>query len=1146
MRAEESQTAEALASTEMESHDWLQTPLGAIATWSDELKTAVQRHLTKLAQAKPAAKTAREIDLPQNRAAAVLLQVAQANAFRVRLADALRPLTDVTEIQAIAARILGETLGVTRVIYIEVVSDGEEVVVHRNYTNGVAQLSGRYRLEDYRRNLAADHRAGHTQIVTDIPNHPDYTDAEKARYREIDIAAHIDVPLIKNNQFVALLAAQQSTPRKWTATEVKLVEETAEQTWVAVERARAEGALRESEERYRMLFESIDEGFCVVEVLFDAAGTPVDHRILQANPAFERQTGIINPEGKVASELAPGLERYWNDLYAQVIHTGESIRVENRSDALDRWFNVSVSRVGNAAMHQVAIVFSDISDRKRTEAALRQSEQRFRLMADAVPQIVWITDAEGRVEFFNKQWSAYTGVAYEPATAAAVAARFVHPEDSDRTIAAFNEARCTGGVFSVEHRIRSAAGTYRWFLVRAELYRDPQTGEIVRWFGASIDIDDRKQAETALRESEAFNRSIIESSADCIKVLDLNGYLLTLNKPGKCLLELEDCSLLVGTPWIEFWQESDRTSASQAVNTAIAGETGRFSGYCPTMKGTPKWWDVMLTPILDITGKPKELLVVSRDITDRKQAEAALQESEARFRNLADNIVQFAWIADATGWIFWYNQRWFDYTGTTLEQMQGWGWQQVHHPDHVKRVVEHIRDCFETGKEWEDTFPLRDKDGKYRWFLSRAVPIRDEQGRILSWFGTNTDISDRVQFERDRERILQQEQAAREAAERANKIKDEFLAVLSHELRSPLNPILGWTRLLQNRKLDAARQKEALAVIERNAKLQTQLIEDLLDISRIMQGKLALNVAPVSLTFVISAAVETVRLAAEAKKIEIVLDLDPFVASVSGDAARLQQVVWNLLSNAVKFTPNNGQVTVELRQINQLAQIRVLDTGKGINPQFLPHVFEYFRQEDGSTTRQFGGLGLGLAIVRQIVELHGGRVGAESGGENQGATFIVQLPTAQQMVANASEPIQTQTEVEAPLAGIQILLVDDEPDTREFQAFVLSQSGATVTAVASGFEALQVLEEFIPDVLVSDIGMAGMDGYTLLQQIRSREASLSNSLNRGGTMRAIALTAYAADIDRQRVLRAGFQTHLTKPVEPEELVRTITSLLERN
>jgi CheY-like chemotaxis protein len=373
-------------------------------------------------------------------------------------------------------------------------------------------------------------------------------------------------------------------------------------------------------------------------------------------------------------------------------------------------------------------------------------------------------------------------------------------------------------------------------------------------------------------------------------------------------------------------------------------------------------------------------------------------------------------------------------------------------------------------------------------------------------------------------------------------------------LRSPLNPILGWTRLLQTGKLDAIRQQEALATIERNAKLQTQLIEDLLDISRIMQGKLTLTAASVDLAFVISAALDTVRLAAEAKQIHLTVEYYPRAEPpqslhIMGDSARLQQVVWNLLSNAIKFTPAQGQVCLELRQLDAFAEIRVVDTGKGIHPHFLPHVFEYFRQEDGSTTRRFGGLGLGLAIVRQIVELHGGIVWAESHGEGQGATFVVQLPLPQPNQAKPARQDSTATPSSAlnaanstfalnlPLADLKILVVDDDIDTRQFQSFLLQKQGAVVIAVASGLEALKMLNHLIPDVIVSDIGMPDLDGYQLIQQIRSRPA------HHGGTIPAIALTAYARDFDQQRAQEAGFHIHLTKPIDAELLVEAICNLV---
>lgn len=541
-------------------------------------------------------------------------------------------------------------------------------------------------------------------------------------------------------------------------------------------------------------------------------------------------------------------------------------------------------------------------------------------------------------------------------------------------------------------------------------------------------------------------------------------------------------------------------------------------------------------PLRNEGGEVEAALVVSYDITNRKRAEEALQESEERFRTLADNIAQFAWITDENGWIFWYNQRWFDYTGTTLAQMQGWGWQQVHHPEHLDRVVREFRRCLEAGETWEDTFPLRGKDGEYRWFLSRAIPIRNDRGEVWRWFGTNTDITERLQAEREREQLLKQERIAREQADTANRIKDEFLAVLSHELRSPLNPILGWAQLLRGGKLNAQQIDRGLETIERNAKLQTQLIEDLLDVSRIVRGKLVLNVCPVDLAIAIAAAIETVQLAARAKNIEIEKSLPVQMAYITGDLARLQQIVWNLLSNAVKFTPSGGRVEVKLERVGNDAQIQVKDTGKGINREFLPHVFEYFRQEDGKTTRNFGGLGLGLAIVRQLTELHGGTVTVESPGEGQGATFTVRLPLLKDKSSESEDTTDKSLLLasSAPsLTGMRILVVDDERDMRELAIEILEGVGASVRVAASAAEALEIFDAFQPDVLVSDIGMPEVDGYMLMQQIKHRVNSQARQ------MPAIALTAYAGDFDREQAMQAGFQRHLAKPIEPNELVKII-------
>jgi PAS domain S-box-containing protein len=419
------------------------------------------------------------------------------------------------------------------------------------------------------------------------------------------------------------------------------------------------------------------------------------------------------------------------------------------------------------------------------------------------------------------------------------------------------------------------------------------------------------------------------------------------------------------------------------------------------------------------------------------------------------------------------------------------------------------------------------------WLEIHAYP--SESGLSIFY----RDITERKQAEQERERLLQQEQAARVDAEAANRIKDEFLAVLSHELRSPLNPILGWAKLLQTRKFDEAALKSALSTIERNAKLQAQLIEDLLDVSRILQGKLSLNMVSVSLIPVIEAALETVHLAAEAKNIHIQTQFDS-IGQVLGDAGRLQQIIWNLLSNAVKFTPQSGQIKICLECVNKQAQISVSDNGKGISADFLPYVFEHFRQEDSATTRKFGGLGLGLAIVKYLVELHGGTVKAESLGEGLGATFIVKLPVIQNLTKTEEinmNLLDTPSNT-LPLAGKTILIVDDDTDNLEFFSFILEEYGANVTTVASGAEALQLLSHSQPDILLSDIGMAEMDGYMLIQEIRTREKEKNIQ-----EIPAIALTAYAGEMNQQQALTAGFQHHIAKPVDSEELLEAICKLL---
>ena len=396
----------------------------------------------------------------------------------------------------------------------------------------------------------------------------------------------------------------------------------------------------------------------------------------------------------------------------------------------------------------------------------------------------------------------------------------------------------------------------------------------------------------------------------------------------------------------------------------------------------------------------------------------------------------------------------------------------------------------------------------------------------------------------ERERLFDAERAARAEAERASRMKDEFLATLSHELRTPLNAILGWSQVLLARKGGDDDLKRGLETIARNARAQTKLIEDLLDMSRIVSGKVRLDVQPLDLASVVDAAVDSVRPSAEARGIRLQKILDPLAGPVSGDPNRLQQVVWNLLSNAIKFTPKGGKVEVLLARVNSHLEVTVTDSGQGISADFLPYVFDRFRQADASSTRTYSGLGLGLSIVKQLVELHGGNVQAKSGGESSGATFIVRLPLAPVRMEELREhPTAMRLSgadwEQIPLEGLTVLVVDDEADARELIKQVLVQCGAAVVTASSADGGLQLLQEQRPDVVVSDIGMPGKDGYEFVRDLRRIGAA------RGGNTPAIALTAFARSEDRTRAMVAGYQVHISKPIEPQELIATVASLAGR-
>lgn len=618
--------------------------------------------------------------------------------------------------------------------------------------------------------------------------------------------------------------------------------------------------------------------------------------------------------------------------------------------------------------------------------------------------------------------------------------------------------------------------------------------------------------------------NVLASITDAFFAVDQSWRFTYVNRQAERLLA-HPASELIGQVMWEMYPGLIGSEFEQAYRrTATERVESNVTAFYPDHD---RWYEVHVYPAAH------GITVYFRNDTDRKQSEADLQQSEERYRTLFESIDEGFCIIEV---LFDAHQQPIDYrflelnrafaAQTGLQQAVGKTARQLV-PDLEEKWFEIYGNVALTGKSIRFEYSAVPMN---RWFDVYACRIGSpEKWEVAIVF---KDISEAKRIEAEREQILRREQATREAAERANQVKDEFLAILSHELRTPLNPILGWTRLLRGGNLDAAKTATALEVIERNAKIQVQLIEDLLDISRVLQGKLVLNLFPVDLSFAIHAALDTVRVGLDAKAIELHKHLDPTVGQVIGDVGRLQQVVWNLLSNAVKFTPSGGQITIALTQVGTNAQLQVTDTGKGIDPAFLPYVFEHFRQEDGATTRQFGGLGLGLSIVRQIVELHGGTVQVQSLGEGCGATFTVQLPLARTVVPTVEEPTLTDPLSDVPLLGIRVLIVDDEADTRNLTAFVLEQAGAIVMTASSATAALELLPPSKLDILVSDIGMPELDGYGLMRRIRQ----LGNSIP------AIALTAYAGEVDHQQAIAAGFQTHLTKPIEPAAIIAAIVQL----
>ncbi len=882
------------------------------------------------------------------------------------------------------------------------------------------------------------------------------------------------------------------------------------------ERRVGEAWPRASAEQYRTLLEWIDDGFCLLQMIFDERGAAVDYRFLETNPAFERHTGLRGAAGRTIRELVPDHDAVWFERYGRVASTGEPDRFEQYAAAMGRWFDVHAVRVGAPEERRVALVFTDTTQRRRAEEALRESEHFLRQTLDSIPGLVFTNAPDGRCEFVNRPWVEFTGV-FADRQLGDGWVQVLHPDDRQRAFAAWRAAVEGRESYDVEYRVRRHDGAYAWFKVQGRPIHDA-AGRIVRWFGTALNVDDLKRAQAAVVEREERYRLVGRATNDVIWDWDLRAGRLDWND---AVLEHFGCTReelgheLAG--WTERIHPDDRARVVEGIHAAIEGGPDAWSDEYRFRRADGSWASFFDRGYIarDADGVAVRMIGSMLDLTGRREVEAALRESEARFRALADNMSQLAWMADETGALRWYNQRWFDYTGTTFDEVQGAGWRRVHHPDHVERVTEKFLSCVRSGAPWEDTFPLRGKDGEYRWFLSRALAIRDASGKVLRWFGTNTDVT--------------AQREAEEALHEASRRKDEFLAMLAHELRNPLAPVryaVQVMRVIGSRDPALVRARD---VVDRQVAHMARLIDDLLDVSRIARGRAQLQRERCDLASIVRQTAEDYRANLEASGLQLAVRTGAGPVWVDGDRTRLAQMVGNLLHNAEKFTGSGGRITVTLdEQPGDVAELSIEDTGVGIEPALLARLFDPFAQAAQGVDRSKGGLGLGLALVKGLVELHGGTVEARSAGHGRGSSFALRLPTLAAPAPVAPAPAARAEEA----AGLRVLVIEDNRDAAESLVELLAITGHSPEVAFDGRAGLDRARATAPEVVICDIGLpGGLDGCAVARALRSEPGTSSSLL--------VAVSGYGQQEDRARSKAAGFDLHLVKPVDWAELERVL-------
>ncbi|HEX7335460.1 MAG TPA: PAS domain S-box protein [Pyrinomonadaceae bacterium] len=864
------------------------------------------------------------------------------------------------------------------------------------------------------------------------------------------------------------------------------------------------------------------------------------------NRAMERISGVKREDvlGKCAFDIFSCLKETGEDKYYLEALEGRSVVAENRPYIIhqsgrkgffDGYYSPRHDETGDV-IGGVAII-RDVTERKIAEMSALDEHRRLAFHVDNTPLAVIEWDHEFKV----LRWSPAAQKLFGWKAQEVIGKRFsdwefVVPEDYD----VVNQVSHRQNQGQERHGItRNRNYTKLGSILHCEWYNSAlynEAGKLVSVLSLVLDVTVARRIEEALRKSEAQYRLLFESNPQAMWVYDLTTLrFLAVNDAavrhyGYSRAEFLDMTIKDIRP-PEDIERLEKYLATTSDDVSDAGEWRhrRKDGTVINVEIT--------SSRLTFAGRPAEFVLV-HDVTERKKAETALRISEDRYRDLVDNSHELICTHDLEGRVLSVNPWAARVLGYPQDSLVGINIRDGLLPEYRAQFDEYLRTVITEGSA-RGVMKVRSASGETRlWEYYNTLRTEGVEKPIVR--GMAHDAT-------ERRLALKREKEARMEAEAANRVKDEFLSTLSHELRTPLTAIMGWADLLLNDEVEPEKRQQAIETIFRNANSQCQLINDLLEVSRIITGKLRLEFVACELHSVIEAAAESIRPTAEAKGVRLQVLLEPHVGPVFGDRERLQQVVWNLLSNGVKFTRKGGLVQVTLQRINSHVEIVVKDTGIGIHPDFLPHVFDRFRQADGTTTRNYGGLGLGLAIVRHLVELHGGTAWAESPGDNEGSTFTVRLPvmtaseepSPEELKQPAVAVTESRDRQPSSLTGLRVLVVDDEMDARTLLSAMLERCGAQVVAVSSAREGLESVESWKPDVLIADIGMPVEDGYGLIKKVRALPKE------RGGQTPALALTAYARTEDRVRALSEGYQVHLAKPVDRFELAAVVTSLGHR-